>query len=191
MDDTFSFIAPVMPRRRVDPFLVRMIVAAVLVTVFVAAFGSYVVAHERAAEAERSRRQAEVATQEEARIADLAASVPAADPAVVRLLDEEARRAVQGALDLVLEIAGAAGTFAKAGPAELTIVQPSLLFVDGPSSAPTVVSVSAGDRTWGAASMGASGICYWVRTDAGGQVAFGTGTVCTGQAALRATDASW
>jgi hypothetical protein len=83
------------------------------------------------------------------------------------------------------------GSLAAAGPSELARSQPSLVFVDGPSTAGSIISVLATGSSWAAATMAPSGTCYWIRLDADAATAYGTGTTCTGRAALAAADPSW
>ena len=70
-------------------------------------------------------------------------------------------------------------------------LDPSLLFVDGPSTGPSVVSVYAGAAGWAAAVGGAHGTCYWVAVALDGRTRYGTGTPCTGMAALAADRGAW
>jgi hypothetical protein len=106
------------------------------------------------------------------------------------MLDHQARDAAAGALE------AATGLAAEAGPdavttASLSAAQPGVLFVDGPSTAPSVVSVYAGSAGWAAAVHGGGDTCYWVARTPGGRARYGSGTVCTGLAALAADQPSW
>ena len=62
--------------------------------------------------------------------------------------------------------------------------QPHLAFVDGPSTAPRLVSVASTADTWAAAVQGSGGMCHWIRVTSAGNVSHGTGLECTGTAAL-------
>jgi len=201
MSDTFTFVAPVMPKRRLDPFAARLIAAGLVLAVAISAFGTFVVRAEREADARRAVLEAQQAAGERAQAQQLAleaqagfaqrdamSDVPAG---VARLLDEQARVAADRALTLAQGALGHAGGLSAAGVSQLTQQDGSLLFVDGPSTAPTIVSVAEAAGVWGAAAMGPSGTCYWVSLAAGGDVRYGRGTPCTGRAALGATGSAW
>jgi hypothetical protein len=188
MDDTFSFIAPVMPRRRLDPFALRIGVSAAVFVASIGAFGAFVIRHERSADAERSAHIAVVAqaerTSAEAEVQAQAAAAPLA-------ADADAQATLEATLALAQDAFARGAAFADAGPAQLTDLQPSLLFVDGPSTTPAVVSVAAGDASWSAAVMGASGTCYWLRLSADGGVDRGTGGRCLAASATLARASGW
>jgi hypothetical protein len=88
------------------------------------------------------------------------------------------------------EVASGPG-FDGAGVPALSAYDPSLGATVGASTGPTSVAVAATTAGWGAAAMSASGTCYWIHLDATGTVAYGTGTPCTGQAAMAATGTAW
>ncbi|MDP9301695.1 MAG: hypothetical protein M3P43_12510, partial [Actinomycetota bacterium] len=102
MSDTFTFIAPVMPRRHADPFAVKLTMFGVVLLLLISAFATFVVAQERSADARHAALEADKRTQEQAN-ADRLASIPAAavsaDPTaagpvsggVAKLLDGQAR----------------------------------------------------------------------------------------------------
>jgi hypothetical protein len=133
----------------------------------------------------------ELVDQEQARVEALAAESSEADPEVTAVLDDEARSSARLALGLAQELFAGTEEWSEAGPAQLTLAQPSLIFVDGPSTSPTVVSVDATAASWAAAVMSPSGTCYWIATTSSGSTRFGTGSLCTGHAALHASDPSW
>lgn len=189
MNDTFTFIAPVMPRRTVDPFALRLAIAAGVFVLVVGAFGAFVMQHERSADAARAVLEERMMAQAEAR----ADAVPDArtDPDVAALLDSQARSSVTRALELAQTAFVETQDFAAAGPSELTLAQPSMLFVDGPSTSPAVVSVQAIGSIWSAAVMAPSGLCYWISADADGDVSYDTGRACTGEAAAAADGRAW
>ncbi|MDP9300762.1 MAG: hypothetical protein M3P43_07695, partial [Actinomycetota bacterium] len=83
------------------------------------------------------------------------------------------------------------GDLATTGTAQLAEADPTLLFVDGPSTAPTIVSVAVSGGVWAAAVMGPSGACYGVSLDTHGVVRYDRSRPCTGHAALAATRATW
>jgi hypothetical protein len=192
MDDAFSLVAARMPRsRRLSPFDVRVIVLGVVATLLIATFAIFVVSQQRAADARRANALATQRAAETARAqATVATTAPAADGVVVAgMLDRQAKDAAVGALEAATRLAAEAGPNAVT-TASLSATQPGILFVDGPSTAPSVVSVYAGPAGWAAAVHGGD-TCYWVARAPGGRVRYGSGTGCTGLAALAADLPSW
>jgi len=82
-------------------------------------------------------------------------------------------------------------SFAGADANGLAAAEPSLRYASGPSTAANVVSVTATATDWGAAVLSRSGTCYYVHASGAGGTFYGSGKVCTGQAALAASGASW
>jgi hypothetical protein len=201
MNDTFSIVAPVMPRRQVDPFGVKLAVWGIVMLLLATAFGSYVVHEERSADARRAALEATIRAQEEARANELAAqadaALSAADPVsglpttVAHLLDVQAQTSASDALGMARRALSAGGSLERADVADLARTRPSLTFVDGPSTTPTIVSVAATNAAWAAAVMGPSGTCFWVTLRPGADPRYGTGDTCTGRAALAADGWSW
>lgn len=179
MDDTFGFVAPVMPRRAVHPLALRAAVIAAVFVAAVGALGAFVVTQERAADERRDALAAQVAareTEQAVQAAQETALISDADP-----IEAAARAAADEALALALTLP----ELAEAGPAILAQARSPLTFVDGPSTAPSVVSVAATEDAWAAAVMGAEG-CVWIRVDAHGAISRDRGETCTGVAALGA-----
>src|SRR5207247_5986515 len=58
VSDTFTFIAPVMPRRRADPFAVKLAASGLVLIVLISGFATFVVAQERAADARHAALEA-------------------------------------------------------------------------------------------------------------------------------------
>jgi hypothetical protein len=83
------------------------------------------------------------------------------------------------------------GTYDGLGPADLAGIEPSVTYTDGPSADPQTVSVAMQGNIAGMAAMSPSGTCFYIRDDAAGGVTFGSGTTCTGQAAMSAAAPSW
>jgi hypothetical protein len=111
----------------------------------------------------------------------------AIDPAQVEapaVDDADARGAVAAALAVATKTFDEHQSFLEAGPAQLSLRQRGSIFVDGPSTAPTIVSVASTEKVWAAAVQGSDGICHWVRTTSAGSVTHGIGLDCTGAAAL-------
>jgi hypothetical protein len=163
-------------------------VSAVFV-LLVGAFGGLVVQQERAADVRRAVLERQVFAQAEARAESAAALQRQSD--VVALLASQARASATRALELATTMALDAGDLSQAGPAQLTMAQPSMLFVDGMSTSPSVVSVEATAEVWAAAVMAPSGLCYWVSLDDDGEISYGTGRACTGAAAFAADAPAW
>jgi hypothetical protein len=99
------------------------------------------------------------------------------------------RLALQTAKTTLLDDA----TYGSAGYGQLSLLDPSLTYVDATqtSTGPNVVSVEAGHGAWGAAALSSSGTCFYVRDVMPGGTAYGSGEVCTGQAAMGATASSF
>jgi len=83
------------------------------------------------------------------------------------------------------------GSYDGTGPADLAGVEPSFTYTDGPSPNPQTVSVAMQGSVAGLASMSPSGTCFYLRDDEAVALTYGSGTECTGAAALGATAASW
>jgi hypothetical protein len=197
MDDAFRMVAAQMPRtRRLSPFAVRVSALAVVTVLLVAAFAMFVVSAQRDADARRAAlavaQRAEAKAEAQAAAADLRPSDPAAaDPAAVGdMLDARAQAAAATAVGAARESA-AGGSIADATPSALMSRAPTALFIDGPSTGPSVVSVYAGAAGWAAAVHGAHATCYWVAVATDGRTRYGTGSVCTGMAALAADKPAW
>src|SRR6266550_1520978 len=101
MSETFTFVAPIMPKqRRFDPFALRIGIAAVIFATLVVAFAVFVVSHEHLADARGAAAETAQLAQEQARAVAASASPAASDPALVRLLDGDARAAAERTLAL-------------------------------------------------------------------------------------------
>jgi hypothetical protein len=105
-------------------------------------------------------------------------------PATPSGTDADAEESARIALTAARAASTEHGTFLDAGPAQLSALQPGYLFVDGPSTTSTIVSVAAQEDRWAAAVLGPSGTCFWIRADADGGVDSGTSSVCTGSSIL-------
>ena len=75
--------------------------------------------------------------------------------------------------------------------AALSAYDPGLHFTSGPSNAPETVSYAVSGEGFGAAVLSESGTCWWVHLDASGVTTYGSGSPCTGSAAMAASDPSW
>ncbi|HTG47515.1 MAG TPA: hypothetical protein VK646_07660 [Actinomycetota bacterium] len=185
MNDTFSIVATAMPRRQVDPFWIRCIVVGVILALLAGGFAMFVTHAQSAADARRVALEATIRRQDQAQAEELARQAETA------ALDQQATANTDVALERARAILTASGSLAAAGPVGLSRSRSLPIFVDGPSTAPSVVSVVAAGSSWAAATMGPSGTCYWVLLRADGTTSYGTGSVCTGRAALGAVDPSW
>jgi len=196
MDDAFSLVASRMPRtRRLSPFDARLIVLGAVAALLIATFAAFVVSQQRAADARRASLVSEQRAADTARVqpgaVEATASPPGADGAVIAdMLDRQARQTAAAAFDAATRMAAGAGLDA-ATTAGLSVAEPDLLFVDGPSTAPSVVSVYVGTAGWAAAVHGGGNACYWVAIAPDGRDRYGTGTACTGLAALGADRPAW
>jgi hypothetical protein len=85
----------------------------------------------------------------------------------------------------------ASNGYATVGPDQLSLLDPTLTYTTGPSTSVTVVSVASSPAAWAAAVLGPSGTCYWVKLGAMALPVYGTGTTCTGAAAMAASNHSW
>jgi hypothetical protein len=75
--------------------------------------------------------------------------------------------------------------------ATLAAYDPSVTLTTGGSGGPTTIAYLATDTAFGAAVRSRSGTCWWVRTDVNGVTTYGSGTACTGEAAMTASQPSW
>jgi hypothetical protein len=189
MDDTFSFSAPPVPlRRRTDPRAVKLALLGVVLMTGLVVFSRWVVDSER-----RSEAKAAAAAVGDSRAVGLiggAEEVAAVQESSLPALDVPARADARTALATARVAARGRATLADAGPGQLAAIDRSLIFTDGPSPAPGIVSVAIEGHSWSAAVMGASGTCYWLKLGPNG-VAYATGSLCSGTAALAAGDSHW
>ena len=191
MDQTFNFrAAPVPLHRRLNPRAFALAVVACLVLSGLVSFSRWVIDSER-----RSMDRVERVERTGSIVGTISGSDDAlADSGSVAenlAIDAAARADARSALNAARRAAGGRATFLDAGPGHLAQTTASLIFVDGPSQGPGVVSVASSREAWGAAVMGASGTCYLLRFAPGDGVTYGTGNACTGDEALTARGASW
>ncbi|MGZ4150094.1 MAG: hypothetical protein ACXVQJ_08650 [Actinomycetota bacterium] len=187
MNDTFTFVAPVMPRREVDPFVRTLVTGTALFVAFVIAFGSFVVWHQHQADARGAATEARMQAQAQARADALVAHYLELSGTVDAAAQRELERAVSRAVATYVHTA----SFAKAGSFAFTGSAPDVVYTDGPSTAASIVSVDATADSWAAAVHAPSGTCYWIRTTSEGDTFYGTGEDCTGVAAQATYGPSW
>ena len=98
------------------------------------------------------------------------------------------RNAMTGAKTLYMDNL----TYEGLSAADLARIEPSLTYTDGPSTNLSTISVAFEADAVAMAALSPSGTCFTIKDDAATGVTFGSGTECTGQAALgAATVASW
>jgi hypothetical protein len=85
------------------------------------------------------------------------------------------------------------GSFASADAAALAAADPSHTYRDGASVSTGLddVSIATAPASWAAAVQARPGACFYLHLTDAGEVFYGVGTVCTGSAALNATDPRW
>ena len=187
MDEGFSFrAAPVPLRRRIDLRVVKAVAVSAVVLCAVFAFSRWVIDSERRSEAIADAPHSGQA------VVGMTQGAPGEEgvDAVLPAMDVPARADATSALAAARNAMRGTRTVDDAGPGQLSEIERSLIFTDGPSPAPGIVSVAVAGSRWAAAVKGASGACYWVRLAPGG-ASFGSGELCTGLAALSASDAAW
>lgn len=189
MDQTFNFRAAPEPwHRRLNPRAIAFAVAAFLVVTGFVAFALWVAESER-----RSLERTADADVAAPMVGTMAGNdeMTTGDADPDHSIDAAARSAARTALNAARQAARGRATFLDAGPGQLTPLASELIFVDGPSQAPGVVSVASTRDVWGSAVMGPSGTCYLVRFSPVDGVSYGTGVGCTGGEALTIRGSSW
>jgi type IV pilus assembly protein PilA len=107
--------------------------------------------------------------------------------------DREAQSSLRNGLAAAKTAYTDTGSYAQVTPEALGEIEPSLTLTAGPSGDRFTVSVAVTEQSVGLAAMSTSGTCFWLRDDeAGGGTTYGSGSPCTGQAALAgAASPSW
>jgi hypothetical protein len=174
MDDSFSFRSTMPLRRQFDPRVVKSAVFGTLVVLGIGLFANWVISSERESFSRADRSVLPYAVE--------AGQID--DPAQAPSADASAEKATGVALDAARAAFIEHRSFLDAGPAKLSALQPGYTFVDGPSTAPGIVSVASTADTWAGAVQDSGGMCHWIRATSAGNVSHGTGLECTGTAAL-------
>jgi hypothetical protein len=104
--------------------------------------------------------------------------------------DAAAKASVGRAVVVARTLHAERGTFTT-DLATLSALDSSIQFTSGASAGPGSISYAASDSAFGAAVRSESDACWWVRIDASGVTTYGTGTPCTGQAAMAADAPAW
>jgi hypothetical protein len=100
---------------------------------------------------------------------------------------------LDGALAKADSIHAETGTYTGADAAGLAAIDDARTYVPGDqgSTGPGSVSVEASATVWAAAVQVRPQACFFIKQEAGGATTYGVGTVCTGRAALAASDDRW
>jgi hypothetical protein len=181
MDEAFSYRTT---RRlpRWEPWAVKLAIAGGIALLAMATFGRWVSDSENASFARMRADQG---------AAEQAAVRPPSGGAAAAAADAQAQVNAMTALEIAKRALSSSVTFADASPDALNAVQSELTFELSPSTSSQDVSIVATDSAWAAAVVSADGTCYYVRLAGAGRVTYGTGTECTGWAALGARGTSW
>lgn len=103
---------------------------------------------------------------------------------------QDTLRRAQAAAEVVH---GRTGAFEEADAVALDEDNTDLSFRSGDEASVGLndVSVAASETVWAAAVQARPGACFYIRLGVGADPRFGTGTECTGEAALLAADPRW
>ena len=104
--------------------------------------------------------------------------------------DVQAKMTAQQTASAVQQLYAEQGSYGAITPSALRGVEPAADYTGGASTGPNVVSVSSSSGGVGLAVRSSSGTCFLERFATGG-VTYGTGTTCTGDAAMSASARSW
>jgi hypothetical protein len=190
MSDTFAFRSlPVPLRSRVNVRAVKTVVALCLVVAAVGSFSRWIIRSERASFVAAAEHTA-LDRQPASRTPDL--SLPASGVVAIPATDVQVQAVASATVGRALKLLRSGGSPADAGPARLAEGSHGVIYTDGASIGPRIVSVATTHTAWGAAVMSESGRCFAVRFDVHGLTAYGTlSSGCTGLNALRVAGASW
>ena len=104
--------------------------------------------------------------------------------------DVEAQTTEQQAVTAVQELYAEQGSFDGVTVAALKHFEPAFSYTDNSSTGPKVIAVGSSSSGVGLAVLSQSGTCFYLHI-ATTSVRYGTGTTCTGSAALTASATSW
>jgi hypothetical protein len=119
---------------------------------------------------------------------------PQEDPSAVSPVDRALDAAAQSTIGRAVVVAQTLHAERGSFPSDvetLSALDPTSTFTAEPSGDPTSVSYAVGEGGFAAAVRSESGTCWWVRVDPTGTTTYGSGSSCTGQAAMAASDAAW
>jgi hypothetical protein len=109
---------------------------------------------------------------------------------VDRAYDAAAQGTMGRAVVVAMSLHAERGSFTT-DIATLSAYDPGLRFTPGPAVGPMTVSYAVDAAGFGAAVRSESGTCWWARIGADGATTYGSGTPCTGSAAMAASAPSW
>jgi hypothetical protein len=104
--------------------------------------------------------------------------------------DVQAKMTAQQTSTAIQQLYAEQGSYGAISPSALRGVEPAADYTGSASTGPNVVSVSSSADGVGLAVRSASGTCFLEHLSAG-RVTYGTGTTCTGAAAMSANARSW
>ena len=107
-----------------------------------------------------------------------------------RAYDAAAQATIGHAVVVAQTLHAESGSFTTA-VATLSAYDPTLRFTSGPSDGPETVSYAVSGSEFGAAVRSESGTCWWVKIAASSVTTYGSGSACTGSAAMAASAPSW
>ncbi len=107
-----------------------------------------------------------------------------------RAYDAAAQGTMGRAVVVALSLHAERGSFTT-DLATLSAYDPGLRFTSGPSKDPMTISYAVDAAGFGAAVRSESGTCWWAKIAANSVTTYGSGSPCTGTAALAASAASW
>jgi hypothetical protein len=107
-----------------------------------------------------------------------------------RAYDAAAQGTMGRAVVVALSLYAENGSFTT-DLATLSAYDPGLRFTSGSAKGPTTISYFADAGGFGAAVRSESGTCWWAKVDTASVTTYGSGTPCTGSAAMAASAASW
>ncbi len=110
--------------------------------------------------------------------------------AIGRAQDVQAQLTGTNAIQAAQLVYQQAGSFDQVTPESLKAAEPTFAYTDGESTDPNTVSVRSTSQGVGLAIRSSSGTCLYAHIAAAG-VTYGSGTTCTGDAALEAAKPSW
>jgi len=120
------------------------------------------------------------------------ADVSSPSPSAVNTaVDAQAKANAKGAASAASAAYQASNGFSTIGPDQLSLLDPDVTFTTDASTSASVVSVASAPAAWAAAVLGPSGTCYWIKIGGIGAVSYGTGSACTGAAAMAADRPHW
>jgi hypothetical protein len=193
VSDTFAFRSvPVPLHRRVSPRMMKAALLGLVVVFAVGAFARWTIDSERASFARDAGHSQGFAPIVQISYADSGTGASVSGVDGISTADAAAQDVLRRTTTRARVAAGHPLDLAQAGPGELSGRIKGVVFTDGPSLSPRIVSVAATPEGWAAAAMSDSGLCFGVRLDGDGTQRFGTVlTSCTGAQAMGVAGTSW